>query len=404
MSGPKRPGKASPNIPITKPFFGSEERQAVQQPLESGWVVQGPFVRQFEQDFSAFTGSQFAIATSSCTTAMHLAVAALGLRPGDEVILPAFTWISTANVVEYMGAKPVFCDIDLPSFNIDIHQIEALVTPRTVGIIPVHLFGLCTDMGPLLELARKHGLWVVEDAACGLGARYQERHAGTFGVMGCFSFHPRKSITTGEGGMITTQREGMDQLARSLRDHGASRSDLARHDSQAGFLLAEYDHLGYNYRLTDIQGALGVAQMQRAEWLLAQRARLARLYDQRLAGLSWLDTPAVPQGHTHGYQAYVCLFRPEGPSLDNAEKLHRQRNALMMQLEQNGIATRQGTHAPVIQGYYAGKYGLRPEQFPNATLADRLSLALPLYPQMTEGEHALVCESLEAAFDATAIP
>ena len=382
-------------IPITKPFFGTEEEAAIRAPLHSGWVVQGPYVKEFEEKFSAFTDSHFSIATSSCTTALHIAVAALGLKPDDEVIVPAFTWISTANVVEYMGAKPVFCDIDLSTFNIDPEQIEELITPRTVGIIPVHLFGLCTEMQPIQEIAQKHNLWVVEDAACGFGARYHGKHAGTFGEMGCFSFHPRKSITTGEGGMITTQREEFDQLGRILRDHGASRSDLSRHTGKAGFLLSEYNHLGYNYRMTDIQGALGCAQMDRAAWILETRSQRARRYNQLLTEIEWLETPGVPDGFVHGYQAYVCLFRPEEPTLSNVDRLHQGRNELMMQLEAKGIATRQGTHAPVIQGYYTEKYALRPEQFPNAYLADRLGLTLPLYAQMTEVEQELVCQSLQ---------
>jgi perosamine synthetase len=383
------------NIPITKPFFGAEEEAAILAPLHSGWVVQGPFVRQFEEKFSAFTESRFSIATSSCTTALHIAVAALGLKPGDEVIVPAFTWISTANVVEYMGAKPVFCDIDLSTFNIDVGQIEGLITPRTVGIIPVHLFGLCAEMQLIQEVAQKHNLWVVEDAACAFGAQYHGKYAGTFGEMGCFSFHPRKSITTGEGGMITTQREDFDQLARVLRDHGASRSDLSRHTGKAGFLLSEYNHLGYNYRMTDIQGALGCAQMDRAAWILETRSQRARHYNQLLAEVEWLETPIVPDGFVHGYQAYVCLFRPEDPTLDNADRLYQRRNELMTHLETKGIATRQGTHAPVLQGYYTEKYALRLEQFPNAYLADRLGLTLPLYVQMTEIEQALVCQSLQ---------
>jgi len=387
-------------IPITKPFFGQEELRAVQMPLESGWVVQGPWVKKFEDKFSEFTKASFSIATSSCTTALHIAVAALGLKPGDEVIVPAFTWVSTANVVEYMGARPIFCDIDLRTFNIDASQIEALITERTVGIIPVHLFGLCADIQTVLETARKHKLWIVEDAACAFGSWYRGRHAGTFGEMGCFSFHPRKSITTGEGGMITTGHGKLGEFARCLRDHGASRSDLSRHEGKAAFLLAEYNHLGYNYRLTDIQASLGCAQMERAEWILAERSQRARLYDEILDGVEWLRTPVVPDGYTHGYQAYVCLFRPEKPSLNNVEKLHRQRNGLMTHLEAQGIATRQGTHAPVTLGYYAEKYKLRPEQFPNACLADRLSLALPLYAQMTETEQALVCNSLQRGIDA----
>lgn len=389
---------ATVKIPITKTVFGPEEMAAVQRPLESGWVVQGPFVKEFEDKFSTFIGARFSVATSSCTTALHIAVASLGLKSGDEVIVPAFTWVATANVVEYLGGKPVFCDIDLRSFNIDTRQIESLITPRTVGIIPVHLFGLCAEMQPIMDIAHKHNLWIVEDAACAFGAWYFGQHAGTFGEMGCFSFHPRKSITTGEGGMITTKDERLDALSRSLRDHGASRSDRARHEGKGAFLLSEYNHLGYNYRMTDIQGALGCAQMDRAEWVLAERTRGARSYDRTLAGISWLAPPKVPAGYVHGYQAYVCLFRPEEPTLENVERLNAQRNRIMSTLEEWGIATRQGTHAAALQTYYVRKYGCRPEQFPNAYLAERLSLALPLYPQMTDDEQQLVFRSLERAF------
>jgi perosamine synthetase len=385
-------------IPITKPYFGAEELRAVQLPLESGWVVQGTYVKEFERRFSNFTGARFSIATTSCTTALHVAVAALGLKPGDEVIVPAFTWVSTPNVVEYMRANPVFCDIDLNTFNISTDQIESLITSRTVGIIPVHLFGLCADMGPILDIAKKHHLWVVEDAACGFGAWYHGNHAGTFGDIGCFSFHPRKSITTGEGGMITTTRPELDRLSRILRDHGASRTDFDREGMKSAFLLADYNHLGYNYRMTDIQGALGCAQMEKAEWILAERSRRARIYDEMLAKVEWLEIPVVPDGYVHGYQAYVCLFQSEEPRLRSVDRLNGQRNKLMMRLEEKGIATRQGTHAPVIQVYYAEKYSLRPEQFPNAYIADRLSLTLPLYVQMTEAEQALVISELERTY------
>jgi len=388
-------------IPITRPFFGEREMLAVQEPLKNGWVVQGPHVEKFENMFSTFSGATFSVATSNCTSALHIAVAALGLGAGDEVVVPAFTWVSTANVVEYMAARPVFCDIDLETFNINAEKVEELTSPRTVGIIPVHLFGLCADMDRIGEIAQKRSLWVIEDGACALGARFHERHAGTFGEMGCFSFHPRKSITTGEGGMITTDREDLQTLARSLRDHGASRSDLERHEGAASFLLSEYNLLGYNYRMTDIQGALGCSQMERAEWILGERIRRARRYDEMLAGVDWLKTPAVPDGYVHGYQSYVCLFCPEEPTPANIEALHRQRNRLMIDMEGKGIATRQGTHAPVIVGYYARKYGLRPEAYPNAYMADRISLTLPLYVQMTDEEQETVVRELEKSFEQT---
>jgi dTDP-4-amino-4,6-dideoxygalactose transaminase len=384
-------------IPITKPFFGEEELRAVQLPLESGWVVQGPHVESFEAKFAAYTRAVYAVGTSSCTTALQIAVAVLGLKPGDEVIVPAFTWISTANVVEAVGARPVFCDVDLTTFNLAPSAIEPLITERTVGLLPVHLFGLPAAIEDVMALASKHGLWVVEDCACSFGGWYKGRHTGTFGELGCFSFHPRKSITTGEGGMITTAREDLAELARSLRDHGASRSDLQRHVEQGGFLLSEYERLGFNYRLTDIQGALGSVQMDRAEALLAARRKRAERYDELLTGLEWLATPIVPGGCVHGYQSYVCLFRPEEPTLDNVHRLSEQRNALMAELERRGIATRQGTHSPVMSGFYSRRYELKPSDYPNSVLADRLSLALPLYPQMTDAEQDAVVAALNAA-------
>lgn len=381
-------------IPITRPWLGEEELRAVQEPLRSGWLVQGPRVAAFEDRFRRYVGAAAALATTSCTTALHLAMAALDLQPGDEVLVPAFTWVATANVVEYMGATPVFVDIDLATFNVDAAQLEAHVTPRTVGMIPVHLFGLSADMDPIIAVAQRHALWIVEDAACGFGARYRERHVGTFGEMGCFSFHPRKSITTGEGGMVTTGDTALAAAIRSLRDHGASRSDLQRHTEGAGFLLAAYDRLGYNYRMTDLQGAIGEVQMDRADWILAERRRVAAAYDERLAGRDWLALPATPPGYTHGYQSYVCLVRPEQPRIDTAGRVSAWRNSLMAELERRGIATRQGTHAPFLQGFYARRYAIPPDQLPNAYFADRLSVSLPLFPGMTEAEIDRVCESL----------
>jgi perosamine synthetase len=386
------------SIPITRIVVGDEELRAVQVPLETGWVVQGPFVREFEEKFAGYTGAAHAVATSSGTSALHVALAALGVGPGDEVIVPGFTWVSTANVVEHLGGKAIFCDIDLATYNIDTGKIEALVTDRTVGIVPVHLFGLSADLDPILELARSRELWVLEDCACSFGGWYHGRHTGTIGDAGCFSFHPRKSITTGEGGMVTTASDEFAALVAALRDHGASRSDHERHESSGGFLLSEYEHLGFNFRLTDIQGALGSAQMDRADDVLDGRRRCAAVYDELLVDLPWLRRPVVPHGYLHGYQAYVCLFCPEEPTLDNVHELHGQRNALMADLERRGISTRQGTHSPVLTSLYANKYGLRPEDYPASVIADRLSLAVPLFPQLTEDEQQAVAEGLRAAF------
>lgn len=386
-------------VPIAKPALGDAELQAVQQPLTTGWVVQGPFVGEFEERFAAYAGVPHAVATTSCTSALHLAVAVLGLAAGDEVIVPAFTWVSTANVVEYMGATPRFCDVDLETFNVDPARLEALVGPRTVGIIAVHLFGLCADMASINAVAARHGLWVLEDAACGFGAWQDGRHAGSLGDLGAFSFHPRKSITTGEGGMLTTSRAEWDEAARSLRDHGADRSDLARHGAEGAFLLADFNRLGFNYRMTDIQGALGCAQMDRADWILGERRRRAALYDEALADVAWLRTPTTPDGNVHGYQCYCCLFAPEDPTFENSARLYERRNRMMLRMEQRGVATRQGTHAPVSTGLYSRRYDLRDEDFPSAVVAERLSLALPLYPDMTDAEQELVVSELLGAFE-----
>lgn len=384
------------SIPITKAIFDEDDLALILEPLRSGWVVQGKFVREFEERFAQFTGVSQAAATTSCTTALHIGATALGLKPGDEVLVPAFTWISTANIVEHLGGKPVFVDVDLATFNIDPEAAARAITSRTVGMIPVHLFGLAADMDPLLALAARHHLWVMEDAACGFDTWYKGRHVGGLGTLGAFSFHPRKAITTGEGGMITTSDDALASLCRTLRDHGASRTDLERHEQQYSFLLAEYRHLGHNFRMTDLQGALGVTQMRKADRIQAGRKAAAACYDALLPALEWLRPPFRHIDYGHGQQSYVCLFQPESPTLANIDALFAQRNAMMHGLEQQGIVTRQGTHAPPHLHYYREKYGYRREDFPNAFIAEHASITLPLFAGMTSDE----CERVVAALAA----
>ncbi len=384
-------------IPITKPYFGEEEKQALMEPVETGWVVQGPKVAEFEKLFAKYARSPFALATTSCTTALHLALVALGIGPGDEVIVPAFTWVATANVVEMQGARPIFADIKLDTFNIDVDQIEQLITPRTKAIIPVSLFGVSADMEPILEIAKKYGLQVIEDDACAIGTWYKGHHAGTLAPVGCFSFHPRKAITTGEGGMAITNDESLAVRMKSLRDHGASVSDLTRHLGAHSYLLPEFNVVGYNYRMTDLQGALGVAQMRRLEWILQERTARARIYDNTLEQIPWLRPPVIPDGYKHGYQAYVCLFQSEHPTLSNVQQLHEDRNKVMDCLENAGIATRPGTHAVHMLGFYRDKYSIKPEDFPNAYFADQLTLTLPLFVEMTDEEQEYVVQTLSKA-------
>ncbi len=382
------------NVPIARTSLTEAEIQSVLAPLRSGWLVQGPKVREFEEKWSAFTGAKHSIAVTSCTTALHLSLAAQGFGSGDEAIVPAFTWIATANVIEHLGGTVVFCDIDLETFNLDVTQLETKITPRTKAILPVHLFGLAADMGSISQVAQRHGLCVIEDAACGFGSRYHGKHVGTLGDTGCFSFHPRKAITTGEGGMITTNNAVLAEKLRRLRDHGAVISDLQRHLGARPYLLADHPDAGYNQRMTDIQAALGSAQMDRATDIVAERQRLAARYDEAFASLPWLRTPAHIEGLEHGYQSYPCLFQPEAINPESISRINQARNAWMDQLQQVGISTRPATHAVHMLTFYREKYALKLEDFPNAWVANDCSISLPLFHGMSEAEQNYVIQQV----------
>ena len=385
-------------VPITKPLFDEADLESLRGPIESGWVVQGPKVREFEQKFASFSGAADAIACTSCTTGLHLALAALGVGPGDEVIVPSFTWVASANVAAHCGATPVLCDIDMTTYNVDPNEIERCITPKTKAVIPVHLFGLSADMDAVMDVANHHKLFVVEDAACGLGARFNDIHVGNFGDFGAFSFHPRKAVTTGEGGMVLSRNPEHDSLVRTLRDHGSSKSDLARHHGKAAFLLSQFEHLGYNYRMTDIQGALGSSQMDKATTVIERRRAIAHRYDTLLPEIPWLRPPHVPENSVHAYQSYVCLFAPEEPTATNLERLNDLRNEILMIAEELGVSTRQGTHAVHGLGWYRKNFGYQPSDLPKAWMAEHLTMTLPLYPQMTDLEQDYVIEVLQTAF------
>ncbi len=374
-------------IPITAVKVGEEEKHRVLRVLDSGWLAQGQEVAAFEKRLARYTHATHAVATTSGTAALHVAVKALGLGPGDEVIVPAFTWVATPNVVVHCGATTVFCDVNLDTFNLDPGELESLITPRTVGILPVHLFGLGADMATVHDLARRHGLWVVEDAACALGTTIQGHPVGRGSNAACFSFHPRKSITTGEGGMIVTRDSGLANQARALRNHGAAVRDLAGHPSAAdrtGVLLPDFDVFGFNYRMTDLQAAVGHGQFDHLDDWIARRRALATLYREQLASIDWIQCPADDPGHS--YQSFACLFRPEPPSLDNLDRLEAQRDQLLIDLDAHGIVTRQGTHAPVRLACYRNHFNTCAEATPRAWMAQGLSFALPLFPSMTESQ------------------
>lgn len=394
-------------IPITKAVFDDSEKAAIIKPLETGWVVQGPYVKQFEQLFADFTHAKYAKAVSNCTTALHLALIALGIGKGDKVIVPSFTYVASANAVEYTGAEVIFCDVDLNTFNIDTLKLsEILENDKSVkAIMPINLFGLCADLTTINTLAKQYNVSVVEDSACGFDAWIDNKHSGTFGNVGCFSFHPRKSITTGEGGMLITDDESVYNRVSQLCDHGASKSDLQRHNEKGGSLLPDFTMRGYNYRMTDFQGALGVCQMQKAKMIMEGRRNIANQYNEALK-LSGLNLPSIPDGYTHGFQSYVCLFTLgislEELTIPRIDALNIKRNLMMQQLEEKGIATRQGTHAVHTLDYYAKRYGLKNGQYINAYAADRLSIALPLYAQMSNDEFEYVVNHIYEAIKCVA--
>ena len=399
------------NIPITKTIFDKDEELAIIEPLRSGWVVQGPNVSKFQDKFANFTNSRFAYATSNCTTALHLGLVAMGIKKGDKVIVPSFTFVASANAVEYTGAEVVFCDIDLRTFNIDETRLENLIKndKNIKAIMPVNLFGLCANMPAIMQIAKKYNLKVIEDSACGFDGWIENRHSGTFGDCGCFSFHPRKSISTGEGGMLITNDEKIAGLVSMLKDHGASKSDLQRHIEKGGSLLPNFDILGYNYRMTDIQGALGSCQMDKKERIMNGRRRIAKKYDDALKSevvnnkklSEILIPPYIPNGYKHGYQSYVCLFT-DGVDLtelnkDIIDNINQKRNNLMQILEENGIATRQGTHAVHTLGYYKVKNNFKDEDFLNSYAADRLTISLPMYADMSDEEFQYVIDHIKKA-------
>lgn len=385
-------------IPITKPVFGRREKELIQKPLETGWVVQGPWVKRFEDSFQTFSGAKYALAVTSCTTGLHLILHALGIGPGDEVIVPSFTFIASANAVEYTGAKPVLCDIDLATFNIDLALAEKLITARTRAIMPVSLFGLSADMEAINKLACAHGLHVIEDTACALGASQNGHHAGTKCTAASFSFHPRKAITTGEGGMVTTNDPELAETIGKLRNHGAEATDLERHLKEGGSLLPAFNLLGFNYRMTDFQGALGVAQMERASGLIASRREAAKRYDELLSDSPDVIIPSQPEGYVHSYQSYVILYCPGAkPNVEGLANQNLMRNKLMAAMEAEGITVRQGTHAVHTLGYYAKKYGFQPLDLPNSLIADQLSVTLPLFDCITTQQQKRVVGFLQNA-------
>lgn len=355
--------------------MGQTELDEVRAVLESGQLSQGPKVAEFEARVARYTSTSYAFATSSCTTAMHLCLAVLGIGPGDEVIVPDFTFPATANVVVQQGAVPVLVDIDLDTYNVDPDELARALTPRTRAIMAVDLFGLPADMDPVASFAAEHGLPVIEDAACSLGATYKGRQCGSLADLGCFSFHARKVVTTGEGGMVVTNRSDLAERLQLLRSHGGVRQDNR----------FTFEEAGFNYRLSDLQAGVGIAQMNRLPELVARRRMLAARLGEALASVPGVTTPMEPEWAGHAYQAFVCIL--EGSV---------SRNGVIAGLRERGVESTLGTYALHAQPFFSRTFGYAPGQLPRSYEAFRRSIALPFYPQMEEAERAFLVETVRA--------
>jgi len=381
-------------IPVARPVLDERDAEAARRAILSGWVTQGPEVAAFEREFAAAVGAPHACAVSSCTTALHLALLACGVGPGDEVVTVSHSFIATANAVRYCGAMPVFVDVELDTFNMDVAQLDAAITPHTKAILAVHQLGMPCDLASILEVARAHGVPVVEDAACAIGS--QIRWDGAWepigrprGDIACFSFHPRKLLSTGDGGMLTTENADVDRRFRLLRQHGMSVSDTVRHQSSQ-VTFEEYPVVGYNYRMTDIQGAIGREQLKRLPSIVERRRELAARYHSALSGSGAIKVPFEPEWARSNWQSYAVRVPPGV------------QRAVMQALLDEGISTRRGVmNAHREAAYGAGTWKAAPGQrLDRSEEAQDTAIVLPLFHDLREPDQDRVIDALLRAVSA----
>lgn len=372
-------------IPIMRPFLGVEEQEAAAAAIASGWIAQGPRVAEFERAFAAHLGSPHAVAVSNCTTGLHLALHVLGVGPSDEVVVPSLSFIATANVAQHVGATPVFADVDLSTQNVTAESVEAVITDRTRAVIVVDQAGMPADIDSIAAVCDPRGISIVEDAACAIGSTYRGRPVASAARLGVFSFHPRKILTTGEGGMVVTTDEALATRLTRLREHGMSVSALERHASGSP-VLESYLEMGFNFRMTDIQAAVGLVQLGRLPEVVARRREIAASYQSALADVSEVAMPSDPSWGTTNYQSFCVLLVDD--SLD--------RDGVMSELAADGVSSRRGIMAAHLEPAY--------EHFTHTPLPvterlTRRSLILPIFHEMTEAEIDRVVTSLRCSVD-----
>jgi perosamine synthetase len=368
-------------IPIAKPYLTKKEAKAAYDTILTGWITQGPRVAEFEEKFAEYTGAKYAVAVSNCTTALHLAMIVAGVGPGDEVICPSMSYIATANSIKYTGAKPVFAEINPANYNLDVNDVAQKITAKTKAILLVHQIGMPADIDAFKELAAKNNLILIEDAACAAGASYKGAKIGSHSELVCFSFHPRKVISTGDGGMITTNNEAHYKRMKLLRQHGMSVNDRVRHESSK-IIFEDHVEVGYNYRLTDIQAAVGIKQLEKLDWIVSKRRKIALRYHKAFKGIGCIQLPIEKKGYSSNYQSYSIYLKDDCPV---------SRNDLMQKMLDAGISTRRGIMTTHRETAYKDECaGL---SLPVSEKACDRSIILPLYIPMKDEEITTVIDT-----------